>query len=63
MAEMDGTLVGTDGRRVLDAISAVHPWRSNVVNPSHAELDETFRFHELLGYKGITRIALKDLPR
>ena len=63
MAEMDRPLVGSNGRRVLDAISAIHPRRADVVDPSHTKLDEALRFHELLGHEGVAGVALKDLSR
>ena len=63
MAEMDRPLVGSNGRRVLDAISAVHPRRADVVDPSHTKLNEALGFHELLGHESVAGVALKDLSR
>ena len=63
MAEMDRPLVGANGRRVLDAISAVHPRRADVVDPSHTKLNEALGFYELLGHESVAGVALKDLSR
>jgi hypothetical protein len=58
--KVEGTLVGTEGRGVLDAKSAIHANHPNVVHPADSELQVTFGFHQLFGNKGISGIAIEN---
>mmetsp|Transcript_25355 Transcript_25355/g.45758 ORF Transcript_25355/g.45758 Transcript_25355/m.45758 type:complete len:204 (+) Transcript_25355:788-1399(+) len=58
--KVQGAFIGTQGGGILNSITAIHAHHTDIVNPGHSELQITFRFHELFGDKGITRIAIKN---
>lgn len=60
MSQVQGTLVGSNGARVLNTKATVHPDDPEIVNPGHTELDEPFRFHQGLGNKSVLGVAIKD---
>mmetsp|Transcript_117998 Transcript_117998/g.330425 ORF Transcript_117998/g.330425 Transcript_117998/m.330425 type:complete len:208 (+) Transcript_117998:922-1545(+) len=59
-AKVQATRVGPQGRGVLHAVSSVQPIDARVIDPSHAELNETLGFDQRLRGKGVLGIAVED---
>mmetsp|Transcript_19953 Transcript_19953/g.58271 ORF Transcript_19953/g.58271 Transcript_19953/m.58271 type:complete len:243 (-) Transcript_19953:94-822(-) len=59
-SKVEGSLVGPQGARVLDADATIHAEYAHIIQPRDAELNEALWFNELLGNPRVLRVPVKD---
>lgn len=59
-SEMKCAFVWSDRARILNPKSAIHPHDADIVDPRHAELNETLWFHQLLRDKGVLGVPIEN---
>mmetsp|Transcript_5425 Transcript_5425/g.13651 ORF Transcript_5425/g.13651 Transcript_5425/m.13651 type:complete len:260 (-) Transcript_5425:110-889(-) len=58
--ETKSTLVGSNGRVVLDAIATVHLFTPLLIDPANTKLNDTLRLHESRHHRNVLGISFKD---